>query len=351
MTNMGKNTLRDQVSNFDFEQPLNPIQTVNGMKFTPREIDMLASILSGMSAKVMASFLDISVKTLEGHVHNLMLKCGCNARESIRALLENSDQVIPLRNHYIRLRLQEIFEKSFKKEQFLLKAKKPKCFLVYSQTKMNTENGLRVLKGYVGFEKFFNQLGIGVSLKPMKDDKSLMHTAKEHFLKQTKQEKAKQEKIKQEGYYFYFMEESVWSSLEKELGDVMEKEVKHIFFLLLREPGALKPYGGSLPKKLFGHFFVWLDILENMFPEINFKEITQAFRSQYDDLLEKNYQSTNTNINTNGIQDHINLSSKAPSAEEQRDRTLTPVQIRQDMPQRIEPQKIEQRINPKRIKP
>ncbi|KAB2834600.1 MAG: helix-turn-helix transcriptional regulator, partial [Caedimonadaceae bacterium] len=48
------------------------LETINGIRFTPREIDAIAFIVSGRSTKKIASFLSISPKTVDNHIHNIM---------------------------------------------------------------------------------------------------------------------------------------------------------------------------------------------------------------------------------------------------------------------------------------
>ena len=66
------------------------LATINSVKFTPREIDIIAFISSGRSGKKTASFFSISPKTVENHTHNIMIKLQCNSRESIIDFIEKS---------------------------------------------------------------------------------------------------------------------------------------------------------------------------------------------------------------------------------------------------------------------
>jgi tetratricopeptide (TPR) repeat protein/DNA-binding CsgD family transcriptional regulator/GTPase SAR1 family protein len=85
-----------------------PIDKINGIKFTPREVDILSCLLGGRTAKKIASFLLLSPKTIENYIHNIMVKLECNSRESIVNFLEKSDKVSLLRQHYLILSGQTI---------------------------------------------------------------------------------------------------------------------------------------------------------------------------------------------------------------------------------------------------
>jgi len=86
------------------------LKVISNVAFTRREIDMIACILSGRSVKRIASILSISPRTVQNHVHNIMLKLGCRSQEHIRDLIEQSEQYEDLKTYYHSLKIQGIFE-------------------------------------------------------------------------------------------------------------------------------------------------------------------------------------------------------------------------------------------------
>ena len=58
------------------------LSSINNIKFTQREIDIISFIVNGRSTKKIASYLSISPKTVENYVRNIMLKLECNSRET-----------------------------------------------------------------------------------------------------------------------------------------------------------------------------------------------------------------------------------------------------------------------------
>ncbi|MBW8309867.1 MAG: helix-turn-helix transcriptional regulator [Candidatus Paracaedibacteraceae bacterium] len=86
-------------------------KNMEGIPFTPREIDILASILSGKTVKTIAYLLTISPKTVETHMRNLMLKLNCNSREGIINFIEKTGKFSFFRQHYENLLVQTQFEK------------------------------------------------------------------------------------------------------------------------------------------------------------------------------------------------------------------------------------------------
>lgn len=90
------------------------LEIIGGMKFTSREIDILACILEGRSTKKIASFLCLSPKTIENYLHNIRLRLECGSREGIRDFLEKSDKVLSLKIHYSFLVFRAEFERRLK---------------------------------------------------------------------------------------------------------------------------------------------------------------------------------------------------------------------------------------------
>ncbi len=76
------------------------INTIEGITFTDREIDIVACMLHGRSVKKIAYFFLISPKTVEVHIRNIMLKIGCNSRERIIDFIESSKNHLMIIDHY-----------------------------------------------------------------------------------------------------------------------------------------------------------------------------------------------------------------------------------------------------------
>lgn len=91
------------------------LRNINGIQFTPREIDIISFIISGRSTKKTAAFFSISPKTVENHVHNIMDKLGCNSRERIIDFVEKSSQFELIKHYYSRLLTLSSFEQKLQK--------------------------------------------------------------------------------------------------------------------------------------------------------------------------------------------------------------------------------------------
>jgi DNA-binding CsgD family transcriptional regulator len=75
----------------------------NGIAFTARETDILASMLSGRSVKSIASILSLSPKTVETYIRTILQKMQVFSREDVINKLENSHSYTILKNHYLHI--------------------------------------------------------------------------------------------------------------------------------------------------------------------------------------------------------------------------------------------------------
>lgn len=107
------------------------LESIGGIEFTHREIDIIACILSGKTAKSIAAFLSISPKTVENHIRNIMLKLGCRTQENIIDFIEKSNKFIAIKKHYDNLLLQSFFEFELKKIANNNVSEPIKCAIVY----------------------------------------------------------------------------------------------------------------------------------------------------------------------------------------------------------------------------
>jgi tetratricopeptide (TPR) repeat protein/DNA-binding CsgD family transcriptional regulator len=93
----------------DFDPSLSDFKNTNRIShlspFTPREIDIIACLIHGRAPKKIAVLLSLSPKTIENHIHNMMLKAECNSREGILDYVEKAGYMPLLRQHYGRLNL------------------------------------------------------------------------------------------------------------------------------------------------------------------------------------------------------------------------------------------------------
>jgi DNA-binding CsgD family transcriptional regulator/tetratricopeptide (TPR) repeat protein len=111
--------------------------SINGLKFTPREVDVVSLILGGRSTKSIATLLSISPNTAENHIQNVMKKIEGNSRENIINFFEKSSYLSLLRYHYSHILNQAVFEQTLKKISQLLKPHAPTCQILFDKLPKN----------------------------------------------------------------------------------------------------------------------------------------------------------------------------------------------------------------------
>ncbi len=135
------------------------LSLIQDKKFTPREIDIMACLVSGRASTI-PSFLSISARTFQTHIHNIMLKIGCNSRERIIDFVEGSGKLSIIKSHYQILVGEILFEKSLKAIKPFFKNNSIQIifFNEPNATELNN-NAIQRLTHY------FNFLGIKSSIK------------------------------------------------------------------------------------------------------------------------------------------------------------------------------------------
>jgi DNA-binding CsgD family transcriptional regulator len=102
---------------------------INDINFTSREFDILACLLNSRGTKKIAVFLNISARTVEAHLQNIMLKISCNSQEGIIDFLGKSDEYKQVKDHYLELLLKASFEQQLKKIAYLTKKLNLSCII------------------------------------------------------------------------------------------------------------------------------------------------------------------------------------------------------------------------------
>ncbi|MDR3157093.1 MAG: LuxR C-terminal-related transcriptional regulator [Lactobacillales bacterium] len=104
--------------------PINAGGSVHGFSYKSlscRELDVLACIIGRCSNKEIANLLNISYKTVEAHVHNILGKINCLTRDAAINSLKETESLDELYNRYERISKMKIFIIEDRKKYFKLK--------------------------------------------------------------------------------------------------------------------------------------------------------------------------------------------------------------------------------------
>lgn len=237
------------------------IDTINGVKFTPREIDVLACILEGRTAKKIASFLSISPKTIENHIYHIMLKLECNSRESIKDFLESSDQVELLKNHYKNLSFHDNFERKLK-EISKLNHQALACVLVCKKEQDPKKSFVHLL------EKHLKMAGLEVSLETQTN---FAHFSKNVITLQTDKHHLSH----------------TTSSPQKTLFLVLENGDFEGFL------DELKEFDDESVIKQKNYYLLVFQLFKKLFPQFDFERIIGEFK-QKQEMLNRSHQDNSS---------------------------------------------------------
>jgi tetratricopeptide (TPR) repeat protein len=245
------------------------LENLNGIKFTHREIDIMACLIHGRATKRIASFLDINPKTVENHTRNIMLKLECNSRESIIDFVEKSEKHATLRRYYLNLLIYRIFEKHLKsikieKEELSL------CSIVCWKMDKNQENFTHQL------ETDLKTLGINVSREARTQLQPIAALTHE---------------LVEDGVVIYVLpKELAEGSFSHSISDLTLNRKASLSF---KGSLFLCPEGENLSESLQNllgdnfvseknYYFLFFEILTKLFPHINFEEPISQFKEQYE---------------------------------------------------------------------
>lgn len=268
------------------------LTVISDIKFTPREIDIIACVLHGKNTKGIANFLSnerkpIGEKSVETHLLNIRRKIGGNARESIINFIEKSNKYQIVRNYYSSLLIEKEFKKALEEVLLLIKPYVQSFIIISSQ--QDTEISLiKRLQEHLEF------LVDNVSIETR--DNFALNSLLMSF--------------NQEGQHtIYVVPKEKQEALEKsiEAGKVIENSsaienssnssTSVIFLLQGTITATDNNITSDLPKFEYinlawqaNYYFLFFEILRKFLPKLNFNKIEMRFRERYENI--RNSKST-----------------------------------------------------------
>lgn len=250
-----------------------PLETINEIKFTPREIDIIACLVSGRGRKTTASLLSIAEKTVETHTRNIMVKLECGSQEEIRDRIEKSDKLTAVKHHYLTLLNEAYFKHFLQKIQSLVKQEKPTCLLIYWKD-------LEADKDFVIYlEKDLNLAGIKIIPQAREAYRSSNELVEKVYAQQIQHILYLSPDIVQEAAQIkeIMIDEDV--SL---LAQAASKTSSEVFFLVQDKDSSEKSHFSTTNVEILeNYYFLIFEILKKVFPHVNLEPIINEFSKQY----------------------------------------------------------------------
>lgn len=270
------------------------METINNTRFTHREIDIIACLLSGRATKTIASFLSIAPRTVETHTRNIMRKLDCNSQEGVRDFIEKSEYYNNFKDYYLYLLERERFEQHIPQFKSALGDINYRFLLIYDTFNPNDTPILNL-------GKYLKQIGIELITALNTAHKTLQHFVESKEYQQIN------------GIFCYISEQTIDqipSKITKTLEEILNLNRVSILhpssvILLLNE----KKLFANLPTEFHGIDYINVDkesndlsityeVLKKLFPAISLERPFAKLESKVDNPKDiyKLSDSSNTNF-------------------------------------------------------
>ena len=221
---------------------IDALRTINRVRFTRREVDVLTCISNLRGSSKIASLLGILPSTVVTHTHHIMLKLGRHSRESVVDFVENSGKLAIFKRYYIILVTSAAFEKALDQIAKFKKEETPLRFIVY-------------MPSYTQEAGFISKL-----------ENHLKRASVKVSICKQKEEKVQKQDVKSFPHSFLLL-----SFAEESLNqEIFQKFCPDFKILDLRN--------------LENYYFLVLTILTKLLPTVNLENIISEFKSTYEEM-------------------------------------------------------------------
>lgn len=247
----------------------NYLNIIERVKFTPREIDVIACILHGKNVKGIANFLSTDLKPLgeraiETHIMNIRRKISGNSKESIITFIEQSDKYKIVLEYYSSLLIQQQFFGTIKAISPLIM----QCLEAFTIIFYDSEQIQTIIIEQLAED--LKLLGVNVVLEKRKSLESLIQPITANLDKKA--------------YTICVMPKLMFEnsdqSLSKVLSSSQEQYLRNVLFLLQEGASSNVKYINICEQK--NYYFLFFEILLKFFPEHNLNEIIIQFHKRYE---------------------------------------------------------------------
>ncbi len=134
---------------FSGELYKNHLTSIDGVNFTSREIDVIACLLNIQRTKKIAALLSISPHTVLTYDRNIKLKLGCSSQQDIIDFIEKSHKLPLIKQHYVNLVRNSVFEKILKNISNLNKKEFRSCLMIYEKNQADKNELMHHLENHL----------------------------------------------------------------------------------------------------------------------------------------------------------------------------------------------------------
>ncbi|WP_341748587.1 LuxR C-terminal-related transcriptional regulator [Candidatus Tisiphia endosymbiont of Sialis lutaria] len=267
---------------------------INNIRFTSREIDVIACIVHGKNAKGIASFLSnedkqIETRTIESHISNIKRKVATNSREGIINFIEESDKYKLVQSYYLSLLIQQEFRKILKEIFILTKSDAISFFIVLQSLRNNgsENNDLNLMINKIRSDLQLIGITVFVELRENLDAHIVLGKHKNKGKKQSRQ------------CIIYVLSVNEANIAKQQQGNNYviisnDQNISKVFFLIPQEEQCIKflpkqsnfEYINLLPSKQY--HFIFLEIITKVFSNENIDNMIIKFSERYNNIISNN---------------------------------------------------------------
>src|SRR5260221_993824 len=239
------------------------LSVINGLKFSSREIEIIAFLIAGRSTKKIAQFFSLSPRTVENYIYNMMGKLGVNSRQGIIDFIEKSDKFSLIKAHHEKLVIHDSFIKSLNNLSKLLPEKKYTCALIYWPHQPYSQP----LTSFIS--EAFQYMSIEISNEPQESDLALSQLLNEP----------------QKDTYKIYILPSFNPVLSLEKAPPRFKSYNNLILLLEKEAGdnfsEIKDVIFIDVAKQKNAYYAFFEILKQIFPQLDFENVVSGFDEKF----------------------------------------------------------------------
>lgn len=284
------------------------LYTIDNVKFSSREIDIIACLLNGRTPKGISSFFAVSHRTIETHIRNIMLKASCHSREGVIKFFEKKAQTSVLRKHYIHLLNDFTFKETLREITKIIRHNSLIFYFIFKEENIEAQRVVHILDKHiklVGITTILSRESINslISKKENELNKYYLVVAPDECIIQTQEN----EELSQPNLISQVMEEKdnvILILLNTEENFFLSKKLENIVSVDFSDP-----------QKYYDKIF---EILKTFIDNSKLDKLISQFNEQYVPIQEDNAivltplktEEKQISINNNFYHRHIKSSNK-----------------------------------------
>ncbi|MCC8483912.1 MAG: helix-turn-helix transcriptional regulator [Rickettsia endosymbiont of Labidopullus appendiculatus] len=265
---------------------------INNIRFTSREIDVIACLIYGKNTKSIASFLSnddkkLEIRTIESHISNIKRKISAESREEVVKFIEKSGKYKLIQNYYLSLLIDQEFKKFLQEILILIKPSNISFIIVVQKL---AGNHLNLLINKLHSDLQF--IGITVVIKTQENvDNTIVLSSKHKEVGGTN--------TKQCTIYALNIEEDKIAKQENNNSITIynDQDISKIFCLISQETQHIKclfksPNVEHIDLNIYQQYhFLFLAIVKKSFSNVNLDDVIVKFSEKYNDIIKDNINS------------------------------------------------------------